>query len=85
MAGIAALVPEHRWVNDGLELADSYCTNPHKWMGINFDCDLYWTADRPALLGALSILPEYLRSAAGRGAPPTCATGRCRWGAASGP
>jgi len=64
MAGIAALAPELRWVNDGLELADSYCTNPHKWMGITFDCDLFWTADRGALLGALSILPEYLRSAA---------------------
>jgi aromatic-L-amino-acid decarboxylase len=64
MAGIAALVPEHRSVQDGLELADSYCTNPHKWMGVNFDCDLFWTADRSALLGALSILPEYLRSAA---------------------
>ena len=64
MCGIAALVPEHRWVNDGLELADSYCTNPHKWMGVNFDCDLFWTADRAALLGALSILPEYLRSKA---------------------
>jgi aromatic-L-amino-acid decarboxylase len=64
MAGIAALDPEQRWVNDGLRLADSYCTNPHKWMGINFDCDLYWTADRVALVGALSILPEYLRSAA---------------------
>ena len=64
MSGIAALAPEHRWVNDGLEHADSYCTNPHKWMGVNFDCDLYWTADREALLGALSILPEYLRSAA---------------------
>jgi len=64
MSGIAALAPEFRWVNDGLELADSYCTNPHKWMGINFDCDLYWTADRAALLGALSILPEYLRSEA---------------------
>jgi aromatic-L-amino-acid decarboxylase len=62
MSGIGALAPENRWVNDGLELADSYCTNPHKWMGINFDCDLYWTADRAALLGALSILPEYLRS-----------------------
>ena len=33
MSGIAALVPEYRWVNAGLELADSYCTNPHKWMG----------------------------------------------------
>ncbi len=64
MSGIAALAPEHRWVNDGMEFADSYCTNPHKWMGINFDCDLFYTADRAALLGALSILPEYLRSAA---------------------
>ena len=64
MSGIAALAPELRWVNDGIERADSYCTNPHKWMGINFDCSLFWTADRAALLGALSILPEYLRSAA---------------------
>jgi aromatic-L-amino-acid/L-tryptophan decarboxylase len=64
MSGIAALAPEFRWVGDGVELADSYCTNPHKWMGVNFDCNLYWTADRAALLGALSILPEYLRSAA---------------------
>jgi aromatic-L-amino-acid decarboxylase len=64
MSGIAALVPEHRWVNAGVDGADSYCTNPHKWMGVNFDCDLFWTADRTALLGALSILPEYLRSAA---------------------
>ena len=64
MSGIAALAPELRWVNHGLDAADSYCTNAHKWMGVNFDCDLYWTADRSALLGALSILPEYLRSAA---------------------
>ena len=64
MSGIAALAPEHRWVNDGLAHADSYCTNPHKWMGVNFDCDLFYTTDRNALLGALSILPEYLRSAA---------------------
>ncbi len=64
MSGIAALVPEHRWVNDGIDRADSYATNPHKWMGVNFDCTLFWIADRTALLGALSILPEYLRSAA---------------------
>jgi len=64
MSGIAALAPEYRWVNDGVEHADSYCTNPHKWMGVSFDCDLYWTTNRAALLGALSILPEYLRSAA---------------------
>lgn len=64
MSGIAALAPELRWVNRGLEGADSYATNPHKWMGVHFDCTLFWTADRAALLGALSILPEYLRSAA---------------------
>lgn len=67
MSGIGALAPEHRWINEGLDRADSYCTNPHKWMGVNFDCDLYWTADRTALLGALSILPEYLRSQAAQG------------------
>jgi aromatic-L-amino-acid decarboxylase len=64
MSGIAALAPELRWVNDGLDAVDSYATNPHKWMGVNFDCTLFWTVDRAALLGALSILPEYLRSAA---------------------
>jgi aromatic-L-amino-acid/L-tryptophan decarboxylase len=64
MAGIATLCPELRWLNDGLELADSYGTNPHKWMGVTFDCSLFYTADRASLLGALSILPEYLRTAA---------------------
>jgi aromatic-L-amino-acid decarboxylase len=64
MAGIAALTPEQRWVNDGLDQVDSYTTNPHKWMGINFDCNLFWTADRAALIGALSILPPYLTSEA---------------------
>src|SRR5690242_4263251 len=63
-AGVAAVAPELRWINDGLELADSYCTNPHKWLLTNFDCDAFWVADRAALVGALSILPEYLRNAA---------------------
>jgi aromatic-L-amino-acid decarboxylase len=63
-AGVAAVAPEHRWLNDGLEHADSYATNPHKWLLTNFDCDAFWVTDRAALLGALSILPEYLRNAA---------------------
>jgi aromatic-L-amino-acid decarboxylase len=63
-AGVAAVVPELRWLNDGLELVDSYATNPHKWLLTNFDCDAFWVADRAPLLGALSILPEYLRNAA---------------------
>lgn len=63
MAGTAALCPEFRWIHDGLELADSYCFNPHKWMFTNFDCNAFWVRDRKALLDALSILPEYLRTA----------------------
>ncbi len=67
-AGVAAVAPELRWLNDGLEQADSYCTNPHKWLLTNFDCDAFWVADRAALVGALSILPEYLRNAASESA-----------------
>ncbi len=48
----------------GLELADSYCFNPHKWMFTNFDCDCFYVADRAALIKTLSILPEYLRNQA---------------------
>jgi aromatic-L-amino-acid decarboxylase len=64
LAGSAALCPEFRHFQDGLELADSYCVNPHKWMLTNFDCDAFYVADRAALLRALSILPEYLRNQA---------------------
>lgn len=63
MAGIAALCPEMRWVNDGLDGADSYLTNPHKWMGVTFDCTLLWVADRTSLPHALGIAPAYLRTA----------------------
>ena len=62
-AGTAALCNEFRGMNVGLEHADSYCFNPHKWMFTNFDCDCFWVADRRALLRSLSILPEYLRNA----------------------
>ena len=64
MAGTAALCPEFRHIQAGLELADSYCFNPHKWMFTNFDCDCFYVADRRALIDALSILPEYLRNQA---------------------
>lgn len=64
MAGAAGVVPDLRWVNDGVELVDSWCFDPHKWLFTNFDCDCLFVADRSALIGALSILPEYLRNAA---------------------
>ncbi len=64
MSGTAALCPEFRFIHDGLEYADSYCFNPHKWMLTNFDCDAFYVADRAALINTLSILPEYLRNQA---------------------
>ncbi len=64
MSGTAALCPDFRWIQDGLELADSYCFNPHKWMFTNFDCDCFYVADREAYVRTLSILPEYLRNQA---------------------
>ena len=59
-AGSAMVCPEFRHHQDGLELVDSYTFNPHKWMFTNFDCSLFYVADRAPLLEALSILPPYL-------------------------
>ncbi len=64
MSGTAALCPEFRHLQNGVELADSYNFNPHKWMFTNFDCNCFWVADRKALIQTLSILPEYLRNQA---------------------
>ncbi len=64
MSGTAMLCPEFRHYQDGVELADSYCFNPHKWMFTNFDCDVFWVANRQDLINTFSILPEYLRNKA---------------------
>jgi aromatic-L-amino-acid decarboxylase len=64
MSGSAALCPEFRYIHHGLDRADSYCFNPHKWMFTNFDCDCFYVTDRSALINTLSILPEYLRNQA---------------------
>jgi aromatic-L-amino-acid decarboxylase len=64
LAGTAALCPEFRYLYDGLELADSYAFNPHKWMFTNFDCDCFYVANRGQLIRTLSILPEYLKNQA---------------------
>jgi aromatic-L-amino-acid decarboxylase len=64
MSGTAALCPEFRYTHDGVELADSYLFNPHKWMFTNFDCNVFFVADHTALINTLSILPEYLKNQA---------------------
>ncbi len=59
-AGSAMICEEFRHHQDGLELVDSYTFNPHKWMFTNFDCSVFYVADRGPLLSTLSILPPYL-------------------------
>ncbi|MFV2101144.1 pyridoxal-dependent decarboxylase [Micromonospora sp. LOL_024] len=63
-AGAAAVCPELRSGHAGLEYADSYCFDPHKWLLTGFDCDAFWVADAGELVEALTVLPEYLRNAA---------------------
>ena len=63
-AGAALVCPEHRWMIDGVELADSFCFNPHKWLLTSFDCSALWVKDRRPLIEAMSINPEYLKNAA---------------------
>jgi len=62
--GTAMVCPEFRHFIDGVELADSYSFNPHKWMFTNFDCNVFWVANRKELINTFSILPEYLRNKA---------------------
>jgi aromatic-L-amino-acid decarboxylase len=61
-AGSAAILPELRPMLDGIEDADSFFFNPHKWLFVNFDCSAYYVRDVNALLQAFALTPEYLRT-----------------------
>jgi aromatic-L-amino-acid decarboxylase len=63
MAGSALLLPEMRWLIDGVEGADSLSWNPHKWLGTVLDCSLLYVADPAHLIRVMSTNPSYLRSA----------------------
>lgn len=64
MAGSAMILPECRWMWDGVERADSLVINPHKWLGAAFDCTLYYVRDAEHLVRVMSTNPSYLQSAA---------------------
>ena len=64
-AGSALICPEHRWMIDGIEYADSLVFNPHKWLLTNFDCSAHFVRDPDALIRTLSIMPEFLKSREG--------------------
>ena len=62
-AGSAAILPEMRWIFDGVDQADSVVFNPHKWLLVNFDCSVYFVRDRGALLRSFGASAEILKTA----------------------
>jgi aromatic-L-amino-acid decarboxylase len=59
-AGTAALIPEFRWMLDGVENADSLVVNPHKWMFVPMDLSVLFLRDESIVRRAFSLVPEYL-------------------------
>ena len=64
MAGSAMVLPECRWMWEGVEAADSLVLNPHKWLGAAFDCSVYYVRDAAHLVRVMSTNPSYLQTAA---------------------
>jgi aromatic-L-amino-acid/L-tryptophan decarboxylase len=63
LAGGAMILPEYRSLWDGVEFADSVVFNPHKWLGVAFDCSLYFVRDPSHLISVMSTNPSYLLTA----------------------
>jgi len=61
-AGSALLLEEWRWMSAGVAAADSFVFNPHKWLGVQFDCAAHFVRDPGVLTAALGIQPSYLTS-----------------------
>jgi aromatic-L-amino-acid decarboxylase len=61
-AGSALILPEYRSLLEGIEQADSFVFNPHKWLFTNFDCSAYFVKDKKSLVKTFQVVPEYLKS-----------------------
>lgn len=60
--GSATIVPEFRYLWDGVELADSVVVNPHKWLFTPIDCSVLYTTRPDVLRETFSLVPEYLKT-----------------------
>ena len=61
-AGSAMICPEFRELWDGIDAADSIVFNPHKWLGVQFDCSAHFLKNPEDLVRTLAIQPEYLKT-----------------------
>jgi aromatic-L-amino-acid/L-tryptophan decarboxylase len=62
MAGSAMILPECRWMWEGVEGGDSLVINAHKWLGAPFDCSVYYVRDPEHLMRVMSTNPSFLQS-----------------------
>lgn len=60
-AGNSFVCPENRKFMKGIEYADSFDVNPHKWLQINFDCSTFFIRDSRLLVDAFNVDPLYLK------------------------
>jgi aromatic-L-amino-acid/L-tryptophan decarboxylase len=58
--GMLAVCDEHREAFDGVDVADSVVTNPHKWLFTPIDCSVLLVREPATLTRAFSLVPEYL-------------------------
>jgi aromatic-L-amino-acid decarboxylase len=61
-AGTALILPEYRYLLKGIDQADSFVFNPHKWLFTNFDCSAYFVKDSESLINTFKLVPEYLKT-----------------------
>ncbi len=61
-AGVTAILPEMKWILKGIEKADSFVVNPHKWMFVPLDFSAFYTSKPEVLKSAFSIVPDYLKT-----------------------
>ncbi len=66
MVGSALILPEFDKIKEGINYADTFVFNPHKWLFTNFDCSAYFVKDKKALIKTFEITPEYLKTDADR-------------------
>ena len=56
----AQAAPQRRYLTAGIEKADSWATDAHKWLNVTYDCGLAFVKDPAALRAAMSISAVYL-------------------------
>jgi len=59
----AAASPGRRHLVDGIQHADSWATDAHKWLNVPYDSGIAFVRDADALRAAMSITAEYLPAA----------------------